>query len=117
MPALLARLRASRSWWFDLAVCCVGIGVLLGTAIAVVEDGFVLTWPAAIGIPLIVVVARFPIILETRDGGIEVGFDSSLLMFLLSTLDTHDALLAWSVGVVLTQLTSSKRVTWSAAKP
>ncbi|HWJ83289.1 MAG TPA: EAL domain-containing protein [Nocardioides sp.] len=109
MNAVLTRLRASRGWCFDLAVCGAGVTVLVVTFITCARDGFDLSWPVLVGLPLIVVVARFPIILETRDGGIEVGFDSSILIFLLSTLDMHDALLTWSVGVLVTQLTSAKR--------
>ena len=39
------------------------------------------------GIPLVAVVARFPMVLDGEDGGIEIGFDSSILMFLLCTFD------------------------------
>ncbi|GAA3836288.1 putative bifunctional diguanylate cyclase/phosphodiesterase [Nocardioides panacisoli] len=109
MTALLARFRTWNSWWFDLAVCTVAAVVLSAAVTAAARDSFDMPWQALAGIPLILVVARFPIILETRDGGIEVGFDSSILMFLLCTLDIHDALVAWGAGVLLTQLTSAKR--------
>ena len=39
-----------------------------------------------LSVPLIVVIAKFPMVLDSGDGGIEVGFDSSILMFLLCTL-------------------------------
>ena len=109
MTALLSRFREWNSWWFDLAVCAVAAVVLSAAVTAAARDGFDMPWLALAGIPLILVVARFPIILETRDGGIEVGFDSSILMFLMCTLDVHDALVTWGAGVLLTQLTSAKR--------
>jgi hypothetical protein len=68
--------------------------------------------PSLLGIPLILIVSRFPMVVDNRDGGIEVGFDSCVLMFLLCTLDAHDALFVWSLGVMLTQVTTGKR--WSS---
>jgi diguanylate cyclase (GGDEF)-like protein len=60
-------------------------------------------------IPLIVVIAKFPMVLDNGDGGIEVGFDSTILMYLLLMLEPPAALLLWSVGVLATQLTTDKR--------
>ncbi len=64
---------------------------------------------ALLSIPLIVVIAKFPMVLDSGDGGIEVGFDSSILMFLLCTLPPDQALVVWSLGVLVTQITSDKR--------
>lgn len=63
---------------------------------------------ALVGVPLIAVVSRFPMVLDRGSGAIEVGFDSSILMYLLCTLDTADALVVWSAGVLLTQGLASK---------
>ncbi|MDQ4055107.1 MAG: EAL domain-containing protein [Actinomycetota bacterium] len=104
----------SRGRWFDLAVCGVGLAIFAATAVVVAQDELTLTVPALVGVPLIVVVARFPLVVDNRYGGIEVGFDSSILMFLLCTLDPHDALLIWSIGVTVTQLTTGKRWTSKA---
>ncbi len=105
------RLRDSRSWQFDLALCVVGLALAVWAVPGAVSGG----WPVAlgllIGVPLIVVVARFPMVLDGEDGGIEIGFDSSILMFLLCTLDARAALAVWSLGVVATQLMSGKRMT------
>lgn len=62
-----------------------------------------------LGVPLIVLIARFPMVLDSGSGGIEVGFDSSILMFLLCDVDTPCALVVWSGGVLVTQLISGKR--------
>ena len=58
---------------------------------------------------MVVLVARFPMVLDGDDGGIEIGFDSTVLMFLLCTLDARAALAVWGLGVVVTQLTADKR--------
>ena len=63
------------------------------------------------GVPLVVVVARFPMILDGQDGGIEIGFDSTVLMFLLCTFDARSAIAIWGLAVVVTQVTSGKRPT------
>jgi diguanylate cyclase (GGDEF)-like protein len=104
----------ARRWWFDVAVCAVGLAILAVTAVAVVESGLTDTLPALVGVPLIVTVARFPLVVDNRYGGIEVGFDSSILMFLLCTLEPHDALMIWSMGVMVAQLTTGKRWTTKA---
>jgi diguanylate cyclase (GGDEF)-like protein len=101
-----------RGWCFDIGVCVVGVVIFAALAVAVAHDGVARTAPAVVGVPLIVVIARFPLVVDNRYGGIEVGFDSSVLMFLLCTLDAHDALLIWSIGVTVTQLTTGKR--WSS---
>ena len=54
-------------------------------------------------------VARYPMVLDGEDGGIEIGFDSSILMFLLCTFDAPSAIAVWGVAVIVTQLISGKR--------
>lgn len=114
MPRVPAHLRTSAGWLFDMAVCCVGLTLFAVTLAGVHPDGLSFSLPVLLGVPLIVVVARFPMVVDNRDGGIEVGFDSSILMFLLCTLDPEVALFVWSLGVLVTQLTTSKRWTSKA---
>jgi diguanylate cyclase (GGDEF)-like protein len=61
-------------------------------------------------VPLVVVIARFPMLLDRDGGGLEVGFDSCVLMFLLCSVQPHVALTVWSIAVVATQLTNGKRL-------
>jgi len=112
MPRITAHLRMPAGWWFDMGVCCVGLALFAVTLAGVPRDGLSYTLPVLLGAPLILVVARFPMVVDNRDGGIEVGFDSCILMFLLSTLDVQEALFVWSIGVLVTQLTTGKR--WSS---
>jgi len=91
-------------------------GVLTAGLAGVLVAGFTMGAPALplhgfelLSIPLIMLIARFPVLLDKGHGGIEVGFDSSVLMFLLCTVDPQEALILWSLGVLGTQLTNSKR--------
>lgn len=103
---------ARREWAYHSFVLVSGLAVVLGTAVALVHDGGLsrdFGLAALIAVPLITVVARYPMVLDRGDGGIEVGFDSSILMFLLCTQRPGEALLAWSAGVVATQLSTDRR--------
>jgi diguanylate cyclase (GGDEF)-like protein len=103
---------AGRAWrWrYHLALLTVGLAVFGCAAVSSARDGvgWDLGLAILVAVPIIVVVARFPMILDGGSGGIEVGFDSSILIFLLCTVDTSDALVAWTLGVVATQLTAHK---------
>jgi diguanylate cyclase (GGDEF)-like protein len=105
------RLRDSRSWAFDLSLCLVGLAVLLAVWPHAWTGGWHIGLAALLGVPLVVVVARFPMILDGQDGGIEIGFDSTVLMFLLCTFDARSAVAIWGLAVVATQVTSGKRLT------
>src|SRR6478735_6150466 len=110
MARRLAALTSSRSSWFDLGVFAAGMGLLmLALAHVVLAGGWSHPYTAALAIPLIVVIAKFPMVLDNGAGGIEVGFDSCILMFLLCTVGPYEAMATWSVGVLITQLTSDKR--------
>ena len=102
----------SRGAVFDGAVCAVGLAIFVVVAVWVFHDGLSQVTPALIGIPVIVIISRFPLVVDNSDGGIEVGFDSCVLTFLLCTLPAHDAILIWSLGVMVTQLTTGKL--WSS---
>jgi diguanylate cyclase (GGDEF)-like protein len=110
MAAALAALFSTRSRWFDLAVFAGGLAVACWSMFALLDTGFVKPWVALLSLPLIVVIARFPILLDTGSGAIEVGFDSAILMFLLCTVPAHEALAVWSLAVLVTQLTSDRRL-------
>jgi len=98
--------------WYHGLILAAGILVAVRAVAGAISGG--LDWSdgaaVVIGVPLIVLIARFPMVLDSGSGGIEVGFDSSILMFLLCAVDTPRALMVWSGGVLLTQLVSGKRV-------
>jgi hypothetical protein len=110
MAGPLAALFSSRSRWFDLGVLLAGVLVVAGSTVRLFEGGIQMDARALVCIPLIVVIAKFPMVLDRGEGGIEVGFDSSVLMFLLCTLSRpHEAVLIWAMGVLVTQMTTDKR--------
>jgi diguanylate cyclase (GGDEF)-like protein len=94
---------------FDAAVLGLGVVVFVSASVQLVNGGAALAWLHLLSIPLIMLIARFPLLLDRGDGGIEIGFDSSVLMFLLCTLPVEEALVLWSLGVLGTQLTNDKR--------
>ena len=109
MARPLAALNLSRGRWFDLAVFVLGVLLVAMATVNVVRDGTPMPGLALLSVPLIVVIAKFPMVLDSGDGGIEVGFDSSILMFLLCTLSPDEALVIWALGVLVTQITTDKR--------
>jgi diguanylate cyclase (GGDEF)-like protein len=111
MVRRLTALLGSRSSWFDLGVFALGL-VTVGATLAALAASHAQIKPLVlVTIPLVVVIARYPVVLDSGDGGIEVGFDSGVLMFLLCVVEPPKALIVWSAGVLLTQLTSQKRPT------
>ena len=106
-PTIPRPSRSSR--WFDLAVVLGGLAIAFYCLATAALDGLQMSGLALLAVPLVVVVARFPMVLDDGEGGIEVGFDSSVLMFLLCTLPPVEALLLWSMGVITTQVLTQKR--------
>jgi diguanylate cyclase (GGDEF)-like protein len=94
---------------FDGAVLAAGIALFAVAALRLVTSGVSMPWLYLASIPLIVLISRFPLLLDRGDGGIEVGFDSSVLMFLICTLPPEHAMVLWSVGQILGMVTSDKR--------
>jgi diguanylate cyclase (GGDEF)-like protein len=109
MTTPFAALFDSRSRWFDLGVFAGGLLLVAWSTLSIVRNGTTMSGIELLAIPLIVVIAKFPMVLDSGDGGIEVGFDSSILMFLLCTLEPDEAIVIWSLGVLITQITTDKR--------
>jgi diguanylate cyclase (GGDEF)-like protein len=103
------RLGHSGSRQFNALVCLLGLGLLGWALTTAVAGGWQFGVATLVALPLVVVVARFPLVLDGEDGGIEIGFDSGVLMFLLCAFDAPSAISVWGVAVLLTQLVSGKR--------
>ncbi len=95
---------------FDAVIVTLGLAMGIASAFQTSADAFADVGTPLLCVPLIVVIARFPMLLDRGAGGLEVGFDSCVLMFLLCTVRPHVALTVWTVGVVVTQLTGRKRL-------
>jgi diguanylate cyclase (GGDEF)-like protein len=104
------RLRDSRSWRFDLTLCVLGLALLVLSMPSALAGGWEVAVAALVCVPLVVLVARFPMVLDSEDGGIEIGFDSSVLLFLLITFEPGAALAVWGLAVIATQVVSRKRL-------
>jgi len=111
MPTSPTRILAAREWAYHLLILAVGVVIAAVALVDLIRDGVDQRWFLAVllGAPLIAVVARFPMVLASGSGAIEVGFDSCVLMFLLCVLDSAPALIVWATGVLLTQAVSAKR--------
>ncbi|MGH8938073.1 MAG: hypothetical protein ACRDV2_01850, partial [Actinomycetes bacterium] len=73
------------SWVFDVAIVVSGalLGLLaVGTMLG--GDHFDVHWALAllVGAPIAALMSRFPLVLSRKSTGIEVGFDSAVLVFL-----------------------------------
>ncbi|WP_051246478.1 putative bifunctional diguanylate cyclase/phosphodiesterase [Nocardioides halotolerans] len=109
MTSKRASLRETRSWRFDLGVCVLGLLLLVWSLPVAWDGGWRVALAALVGAPLVVLVARFPMVLDNEDGGIEIGFDSIVLVYLMCTFDPLEALAVWGLGVLGTQSISGKR--------
>ncbi len=101
------------SWAFDGFVMATGLVIALAAIVTVAVTGqldreFVLM--LVCGAPVIAVMSRFPLVLTRGTGGLEVGFESSVLVFLACGLTPVQALAIWVVGEALSQAPNTKRV-------
>jgi diguanylate cyclase (GGDEF)-like protein len=101
------------SWSFDLIVITTGAALavhalarFLGSGAA--DTSWLLTF--VFGVPLIALMARFPLQLSRAGVGIEVGFESAVLVALVVQGDGYGALAVWAAGQTLAQVTKRKRV-------
>ena len=104
--------KSAVSWAFDGAVMAAGASVgLLAVVGMLARQGFDLRFCIALlaGAPVIAVMSRFPLVLNRATGGIEVGFESAVLVFLACYEDPASALVIWCVGQTLSQITRTKR--------
>jgi diguanylate cyclase (GGDEF)-like protein len=104
--------KGAASWAFDGAVMAAGLSVgLLAVAGMLATHQFDLRFLLAlvVGAPIIALMSRFPLVLNRVNGGIEVGFESAVLVFLACYEDPASALVVWCVGQALSQITRTKR--------
>jgi diguanylate cyclase (GGDEF)-like protein len=100
------------SWAFDVAVMVAGVTIGLLTLVGVLTTQqldlhFIVA--LLLGAPIIAVMSRFPLVLNRANGGIEIGFDSAVLVFLACYEDPASALLIWCCGQTLSQISRTKR--------
>ncbi len=101
------------SWSFDIAVVTTGAALGTNALARFLGSGQVDTvWLVTflLGIPLIALMARFPLQLSRAGVGIEVGFESAVLVALVVQGGGYGALSVWAVGQTLAQVTKRKRI-------
>src|SRR5262245_37319239 len=98
---------------FDAAI--VAVGCLLGL-VAVAHEVIVLGAPDAadpryfIAVPLIMLMGWFPMLIGRTGGGIEIGLDACVLVFMAVVTQPIQALAIWFLGTFLGQILSNKRI-------
>jgi hypothetical protein len=105
--------KSRASWAFDLAVMVVGAALGASAAIGfAVSGGVGRGWVATclVAVPLIFMLSQFPLRLSRHGVGIEVGFESAVLVTLVVLGDTRGALTIWALGQATTQLVKRKRL-------
>ncbi len=97
---------------FDGGLFGCGALVTLGAAVSVFfnsRSGQLPTPYLLLALPMVLLLARFPLVLTRSKGGIEVGFDSAVLVFLVALRPADEALLVWCLAALVAQVTAKKR--------
>jgi diguanylate cyclase (GGDEF)-like protein len=68
-------------------------------------------WQLLAVVPVVGVLAHYPIVLLRRNGGLEIGLDSAVLVFLTMTATLTDAIVVWAFATVLVQMLVPRRKT------
>ncbi|MBA2639164.1 MAG: EAL domain-containing protein [Nocardioidaceae bacterium] len=94
---------------FDAFVAVAGLLPGAWAILVLVDDPQRFSVAALLGIVVVAVMARFPWPMS-REGGIEIGFESCVLIFLACVVDPYLSLAVWTIGSLAAQLLSSKRL-------
>ncbi|MGH3498502.1 MAG: putative bifunctional diguanylate cyclase/phosphodiesterase [Nocardioidaceae bacterium] len=97
------------SRFFDGLVAVTGALLALGAIVKVVQGGFDVPWAMWISVPLVALIARYPLMIDRSSGALVIGFDSCVLAFVATMLPAPQAMLVWCIGAVLSQLLADVR--------
>lgn len=100
---------STKSRLFDSCVFAIGVVVGAAALISLVVDKSLADPAFFLGVPLIMVMGWFPMLIGRTGGGIEIAFDSCVMIFLALITTPVQALAVWSVGLTLGQLLTDKR--------
>ena len=92
---------------FDSILMAVAAAILAVAVPRWWSDGHVIG-SAGLVVPIIVIVAAFPLVLMRPRGDITIGFDSAALTLLVLLVPGPQALVLWTAGTVLSQATGRK---------
>jgi diguanylate cyclase (GGDEF)-like protein len=98
---------ASRA--FDSAIGLLGAGIALWSFIELIVDPTDLDPQFFLSVPLITLMGWFPMLIGRGRGGIEIGLDTCVLVFLMTVGHPSQALAIWAIGTLLCQVFTDKR--------
>ena len=87
----------------DAAIVLVGLVMFALSLLQWSTSGHPLDAIDVVGVALIIVMARYPVVLPQRGGDAVIGFEISALVFLTLTRRPSEALVMWCVGQVISQ--------------
>jgi len=91
---------------FDGLLFTLGVAVGITSLVMWAEHGAPGTMPDLVAMVLVLVVARYPLVVRQSAGDIVIGFESTCLIFLLLTGGGARAVAMWSVATVCAQAVS-----------
>jgi len=103
----MTRVKVSRH--FDSGVGVLGAVVALCALTLQVAHASTFESSYLLAVPLIMVMGWFPMLVGRQGGGIEIGLDTCILIFLGTIAQPETALVVWSLGVTLGQVLSEKK--------
>ena len=68
-----------------------------------------ISWVYFIAVPVITIIGWFPMLIGRTGGGIEVGLDACVLIFLVNRASPTQALTIWAIGTLLLPPTLTPR--------
>ncbi|HSS66964.1 MAG TPA: EAL domain-containing protein [Nocardioidaceae bacterium] len=98
---------ASRA--FDSGIGLLGVLIALWSIAMLIGDPSMITPVFFLGIPLIAFMGWFPMLIGRGRGGIEIGLDTCVLVFLATVSRPAEALAVWSLGNIVCQVFTDKR--------
>jgi len=99
---------------FDIGIMLAGVVITIVSVVSMQFGGEPFAAQLVLAVPTIVVMTWFPLLLTRSSGGIEIGFDSCVLVFLALVTAPEQALVIWAVSTLVAQLTTQKKA-WTKA--
>lgn len=101
--------RTSVAAALDVLLFVLGLAVLLFVLVEYLQEDVDAGWVGLIAVAMIVVMSRFPLTIPRDAGDLVIGFETCVLVFLVLTQDSPaEALVLWSVGTTIANLTQRK---------
>ncbi len=94
----------------DVLILLAGLAVAIPAVVAWIlrGDNHDLALTGTVAIALVVVMARFPLVLTNRSGDVVIGFETCVLVYLVLTMSPLQAFALWSIGTALANGTQRK---------